>query len=338
LAELTLGTAFHNISSSRTLTLLDHNELQSFPVSGEKPCPSLKTLSLRSNLFSTFDWLNIFPNVARLYIDNNCLASVPVLTRFKSLELLSLRSQQQTKRNLSCQTAASFLTELPDIKTIDLSNNHIPTLKLTHQLINVQHLHLSSCGLQSLPHDFGLLLPNLRTVNLNSNGLKDLTPLLNTRCLHTLHAAGNRLSRLRKNIAVLAKLSTLEVLDLRGNVLSLGFYASCAYDPGRLPSVAEDGEGRIVGRVGGLREDGLDARVGVVALPALDKEDDARYLERLDEDTKLRRRVYEMLLASGCKELRVLDGMVFDRAVALVKDEVWERLVELGVLRKREEA
>ena len=120
-------------------------------------------------------------------------------------------------------------------------------------------------------------------------------------------------------------------------MLSLGFYASCAYDSERLPSVAEDDEKRIGGRVGSLLEDGLNARDGVVALPGRHKEDDARYLERLDEDTKLRRRVYEMLLGSGCKELRVLDGMVFDRATASVKDAVWERLVELGILRKREE-
>jgi protein NUD1 len=292
---------------------------------------------LRSNLFSTLDWLNIFPNVTHLYIDNNCLTSVPVHSHFKSLELLSLRSQQQPK-NLSDSATKPFLTDLPDIRTLDLSNNHIPTFTLTHQLINLQHLHLSSCGLQSLPHDFGLLLPNLRTVNLNFNGLKDLNPLLNTRHLHTLHAAGNRISRLRKNVAVLTKLSALELLDLRGNALSLGFYASCAYDRGRQMSVVDDGERRIVGRVGGLCEDGLDACDGMIALPGPDKEDDAKYLERLDEDTRLRRRVYEILLASGCKRLRALDGMVFDRAAALVKDAVWERLVELGVLRRRDEA
>lgn len=131
-------------------------------------------------------------------------------------------------------------------------------------------------------------------------------------------------------MAVLAKLSALEELDLRGNVLSLGFYPPCAYDPGRLQSVAEDGEGRIAAAVEGSLEDGVDGAV----LP----KDDARHLERLDEDTKLRRRVYEMLLASGCKRLRVLDGMTFDKAAALVKDAVWERLVELGVLRRREEA
>jgi hypothetical protein len=292
---------------------------------------------LRSNLFSSFDWLNIFPNVARLYIDNNRLTSVPVLTHFKSLELLSLRSQQQQK-NLNYSATSYFLTELPDIKTLDLSNNHIPTLTLTHQLINLQHLYLSSCGLQSLPHDFGLLLPNLRSINLNSNGLKDLTPLLNTRSLHTLHAAGNRLSRMRKNVAVLAKLSALEMLDLRGNVLSLGFYPSCADNLGSLPSIAEDDERGIVGGVGCQREDGLDVRDWMATLPGPDKDDDAKYLERLDEDTKLRRRVYEMLLASGCKGLRILDGMVFDRAAVLVKDAIWERLVELGVLRRREDA
>ena len=121
-------------------------------------------------------------------------------------------------------------------------------------------------------------------------------------------------------------------------MLSLGFYPPCAYDPGRLQSIAEDGEGRIAIAVEGSLEDGVDAHGGKAVLPNPDKEDDARYLERLDEDTKLRRRVYEMLLASGCKRLRVLDGMTFDKAAVLVKDAVWERLVELGVLSRREEA
>jgi len=115
---------------------------------------------------------------------------------------------------------------------------------------------------------------------------------------------------------------------LRGNVLSLGFYASCAYDSGVISVVGGNGEGEVGTVVEGFDRDG--------AVIAAGKEGDARYLERLDEDTKLRRRVYEMLLASGCKRLRVLDGMVFDKEAVLVKDEVWERLVELEVLRRSE--
>ena len=143
-----------------------------------------------------------------------------------------------------------------------------------------------------------------------------------------MHVAANRLSRLRKNIAVLAKLSALEALDLRGNVLSLGFYASYTYNSGVISVVGGDGEGEVGTMVEGFDRDG--------AVMAAGKERDGRYLERLDEDTKLRRRVYEMLLASGCKRLRVLDGMVFDKEAVLVKDGVWERLVELGVLRRSE--
>src|SRR6202012_5859041 len=82
----------------------------------------------------------------------------------------------------------------------------------------------ANCGLANLPENFGLAAPNLRAVNLNFNALKDLRPLLNIKRLTSLFAAGNRLTRLRKTMAVLAKLMHLEVLDLRGNPFTLGFH------------------------------------------------------------------------------------------------------------------
>jgi hypothetical protein len=41
-----------------------------------------------------------------------------------------------------------------------------------------------------------------------------------------------------------------------------------------------------------------------------------------------------MLLANECGKLVRLDGLSFGKETALVRDEVWERLVELGVVRK----
>ena len=69
-------------------------------------------------------------------------------------------------------------------------------------------------------------------------------------------------------------------------------------------------------------------------LPPRGKDEDEAYYARLDEGTRLRRRVYEMLVASECKSLRELDGLPFVREDVLVRDEVWERLVVLGVVRK----
>ena len=47
----------------------------------------------------------------------------------------------------------------------------------------------------------------------------------------------------------------------------------------------------------------------------------------------LRRRVYEILLANSVPGLRRLDGLPFAQRQALTKDECWERLVELGILK-----
>ena len=79
-----------------------------------------------------------------------------------------------------------------------------------------------------------------------------------------------------------------------------------------------------------------DAEAGsTYLLPGMDKDADNAARERLDEDTKIRRRVYEMLIALKCRELKVLDGLQLDRRRVVAKDKVWDRLKELGVLMDR---
>ena len=173
-------------------------------------------------------------------------------------------------------------------------------------------------GLASLPPTFGQLAPNIRSLNLNFNALKDLRPLLNIRRIDQLLLAGNRLARLRKSSTVLAKLVTLKELDLRDNPLTIGFYA---------PVI----EQRITKYVDGYD---LDAESDRFTLPPGSLESDSQHQARLDDDTKLRRRVHEMVLASTCRKLQVLDGLDFDPQSSLRKDATWERLLRLGVVRR----
>jgi hypothetical protein len=225
-------------------------------------------------------------------------------------------------------------SSLRELHTLCLSQNHVPTLSIPHDFSSIRHLELASCGLHTLPDDFGLSIPNLRTLNLNFNAIKDIRPLLNIKRLDTLLLVGTRLSRLRKTAAVLSKLTALETLDLRDNPFSLGFYPKPEeqrlvvhsdnkltpdQDPVTSPplSISEDTEEPIM-----------------FTMPPCIKETDRAYLTRLDESTKLRRRVYELLLATDCPRLRSLDGMVFERADVLIKDGIWDRLVELGVVKK----
>lgn len=68
-------------------------------------------------------------------------------------------------------------------------------------------------------------------------------------------------------------------------------------------------------------------------LPPVDREADALSRQRLDQDTMLRRRVYEILIMNACSHsLQILDGIIFARETVGLKDQVWERLVELGIL------
>jgi Leucine-rich repeat (LRR) protein len=171
-----------------------------------------------------------------------------------------------------------------------------------------------------LPDDFGQLAPNLRFLNLNFNSLEDLRPLLNIKRLEELLLAGNRLKRLRTNVAVLAKLKTLSKLDLRDNPVTMRFYA---------PTV----ETRIVS-VNDASHDGDDSDRFV--LPPGSPEADTQHLARLDEETKLRRRVHEMMIGSNCKNLRELDGLSFDEERVGKRDAIWQRLLDLNIIKKTE--
>lgn len=228
-----------------------------------------------------------------------------------------------------CDLLPILEARMRDLNTLCLSENHISALTLPHDWFSLSTLELASCGLQELPGDFGLSLPNLRSLNLNFNAIKDLRPLLNIKSLNELHVAGNRLARLRKTTAVLSMLRALETLDLRDNPFSIGFHPKAVEQ--RLVSTANtlpDADNNT------LAGDERQATVMQFLLPPCDATKDAEYFARLDDGTKLRRRVYEMLLANNCGTLVYLDGLHFKREAVLVRDEIWDRLVMLGVLRK----
>ncbi|KAH0392163.1 hypothetical protein KCU89_g13750, partial [Aureobasidium melanogenum] len=112
--------------------------------------------------------------------------------------------------------------------------------------------------------------------------------------------------------------------DLRDNSITHGFYAPI--------SVAKNVVSTVTNDENPLSEAQLQLQVAMShRLPNADHATDAEHFARLDEDTKLRRRVYEILLSNGCKSLTTLDGLSFAKDRALIRDGVWERLLKLGV-------
>lgn len=300
---------------------LDDNELDEFPLSDtpSNPCKHLRSLRICRNGTTLLDVEGHFPRLESLYVDGNSLTHITGLEHLRRLRTFSAR-EQILDNDFDAETCVENLVRNSDVHNLYISLNPAYTLGITQQLMNLQRLELASMGLKELPANFGQLTPNIRSVNLNFNSLQDLRPLLNIKRLGELLLVGNKVDRLRQNAMVLGKFPSLSKLDWRDNPVTLRFYASAS-------------ENRILSLRRNPDDEQLTDRF---VLPGGDLEADEQYQSRLDYETRIRRRVTEMMLANMCRDLRELDGMPFDKARVLVKDDVWERLTMLGVIRKKQ--
>ncbi|THY75820.1 hypothetical protein D6C86_03392 [Aureobasidium pullulans] len=304
--------------------ILDDNQIEHFSTGQHSSVSSkLHCLSLQNNQLASLN-VSDYTDLRYLNVDDNKLPTVEGLEQLHQIDVLSMRKQDL--KHSPVQQLTIFNQRL-SARSLFLSSNVIPTLDLSNSYHSVQNLEMASCGLQDLPNDFGLKLPNLRTLNVSFNAITDIRPLLNITRLEKLHASGNRIARLRKTVAVLARMPHLRKTDLRDNPITHGFYAPISVAKNTVSTISSDEEP--------MSEAQLQLQMAMShRLPNADYATDAEHLARLDEDTKLRRRVYEILLSNGCKTLSTLDGLSFAKDRALIRDSVWERLLKLGVVRK----
>ncbi|KAL8672403.1 MAG: hypothetical protein Q9168_003142 [Polycauliona sp. 1 TL-2023] len=341
-----------NFESSQLthLTELDlgHNRL--LQVTHLNDLPALKRLDLSNNVIETLDFPEVLqslqhlcaaenclagldigqlPGLQSLSIDNNSIARIDGLATHTSLQSLSWR-EQHLKSGMP-ETSVQY-QHCRNVRELYLSGNIIRTFTPSSHLLDLRHLELASTGLQHLPEDFGIKCSNLRSLNLNFNALAELRPLLGLGKLEKLQLAGNRVSRLRRTGSVLDRIGhDLVEIDLRQNPLTLGFYA--------LQTQRVQEEQLLIVSRGKPKPSGMDhdeynesRKCTTYTFPWIESTADDAARQRLDEDTEIRRRVYEMLIVLRCKSLRRLDGLCLDRRKVATKDEVWDRLRELGVL------
>ena len=313
----------HYLPSLKRLAL-DSNRISEFIIEDSASLLELDALNLNENRLSELD-VTAMPALRELYLDGNAFTKNSSLTNATSLQLLSLRQQAAPED----APLAMNIDTCPDVHELRLSVNSLSNLAPTLDLLNLQYLELACAGLQSLPSDLGRKIANVRTLNLNFNGIKDLRPLLGLIRPTKLLLAGNRIARLRRTTSVLSRFQSLKELDLRENPLTIGFYQ-------RTPSSSHDTATSADKRVIVANADTADQSIELdpYTIPAGDVDLEQRYQLHLDESTKMRRRVYELLLVNGCsKYLRMVDGLVFDRATVKRKDAIWEKLCEMGVLK-----
>ena len=311
LRKLDLGNnkirSVRNMHSLTSLEELDvsNNQLLSLPSKIDAP-DTLSRLIAANNLVENLNLEN-YSGLKTVDLDGNKVRAVSGLETAYNLEFLSLRAQRAVSDLVS-----NILSTRNECRVIYLSSNVVPggTFDLPDlPQCNLRELELSSCGISELPTGMGRLFPNCRTVNLNFNGLSDIAALRGMHKLAALEIARNRIKKMRRTCLVLSRLTNITSLEMRDNPLSLGFYSP-------LQTTA------VLNNRPEMHYQGLKRRM----------EKDRDWVCLLDETTKLKRRMVELLLADRCPNLRDLDGADFGREVALKSDPTWEVLERKGVL------
>ncbi|KAI0433229.1 hypothetical protein F5Y09DRAFT_90868 [Xylaria sp. FL1042] len=301
---------FENSEQLTCLTTLNlqHNCLISFAPSEGYSSLSIRFLKLSNNNLQALD-LTALPSLRLLHADCNNITTITGLSQCRRLDSLSLREQKGN--NI---LDISFLDSACEVRKLFLSGNRLSGFNPRVDFLNLQYLELANCGLQFLAPDIGQLMPNLRMLNINFNAIDDLRPLHYIPRLKKLLVAGNRLSDAGKISSALAEFPHLSRLDLRNNNATLGFYAP-------------------VHTLVSVEDDGKKAEFDPFTLPDVDVERQEQFASRLDMGTRMRKRVYDMVVLKNCKQLKMLDGVPVSREdVSSIKDDVWKTLMETSIV------
>jgi Leucine-rich repeat (LRR) protein len=368
-------TSVRNVEWLPSLATLDVSANQITHFDSPASLISLRALKFSENRLNALD-ARAFPSISLLYLDENHLSTVTGLENCHNLEVLSLREQTPCKEEDREFRVDIDLGLVKDVRKVFLSSNKLSpqTVCPSAPLLRLQLLDLAACALKGLPGDFALSFPNVKVLNLNFNSIDGVEPLVGMNCLARLMIVGNRLSRMRRVCQILSRLGrtgkgtacSLRKLDLRGNPLTIGFYPPAVTGSGNADrkklksqekavvrhqenyqdlsdALAELGnDDHISHRAATGDEPKADRDVEVndpFTLPLADQQADVKYLRNLDQATRLRRRVLELLLYAGTSgSLHTLDGLALRPVLGDERSDMnkaWERLEHLGVLRRR---
>lgn len=319
----------------------------------------------------------MFPFLNLLYVDQNCLSTILGLGHCRSLEVLSAREQIADNKDTTFDIDLAEITDVRKLylSSNKLSSR---CLSPSVPLLSLQLFDIASCNIKALPGDFASSFPNIKVLNINFNSLTSVEEIANMNCLSRLGVAGNRINRLRRLCQVLSGLGrtgkgapcSLQKVDLRGNPLTVRFYPPPITGSGRdkvkdevkklkdrQPSHAEKDARDLQDILGDLgpsenapnpstweeeddhSSDERDPEINdPYTLPLADPHADQKYLSHLDESTRLRRSVLELMLYAGSRgSIKYLDGLrlrpTLERDSEM--DHAWAKLEDLGVLKKK---
>jgi protein NUD1 len=310
------------------LNILGNNKLSAFDIGSGVSNQSLKFLDVSRNPLKSLDVSN-FTILNSLLLDSTHVTTIIGLKSQTHVERISWRYQsfkEENKTGLQIDYNCCI-----EARRLNLSSTRLLDFTLNDRFLRLERLDLASCGLKNLMDGFGHHVPNLRYLNLNFNAISDIRPLLGIQRLVELYVVGNRLDRFRRTLEVIAKIgSHLKTVDCRNNPFTVGYY---------LPQRASKTQQVTVRQnLQNTEEEKDPFSNSSFLVPAIDAANDQQYLQQLDSNTSLHRRVYELMLGKSCGRLENLDGLPLNIERIVERDEIWNRLVELGVVEANEES
>lgn len=337
---------------------------------------TLRSLKLSNNRLRSLN-IEMFPSLNLLYVDQNLLSTILGLGHCHCLEVLSARDQVAEKKDGGFDIDLAQAKDIRKLY-LSSNRLSSRCLSPSAPLLSLQLFDIASCNIKTLPGDFALNFPNLKVLNVNFNSLTSIEEIASLNCLSRLGAAGNSINRLRRLCQVLSGLGrtnkgaacSLQKVDLRGNPLTVRFYpppvTGSGRDKGRddnkklkykqpahvqkssrgLPDILADlGPSENAPHPSiweGEDEDPSDERDVEIndpyTVPPADPQADQKYLSHLDESTRLRRSVLELMLYAGSRgSIKFLDGLRLRPTLEpdSETEHAWVKLEDLGVLKKK---
>ncbi|KAG7088634.1 hypothetical protein E1B28_012606 [Marasmius oreades] len=282
---------------------LDNNSLETIDFGGNMP--RLRILRASGNRLSVLNASRV-ANLRTLYLDNNSLTQILRLERLTKLENLSVRNQG----GRGCHFGGR---DTRDVRRLYLSGNGLGPGFLSERCYNLVYLELAACRLTQLPEGLKDLIPNVRVLNLNYNFLEDVRPLEGLTRMAKLTVIGSRLKGTKAIIKILQQMPEVEMLDLRMNPCTLGWY---------LPLLVKDVPGAL------QPSEGTGGKKGNSG-PAW-QDLDSKFRRDLPNDSYIGRLAYRGLVMEACPKIRMLDGI---EVTEKERDKAHKLLV--GIIGKR---